>query len=130
MAHFALLDQEGVVIDIVVVNNDVINNLPFPESEPFGIEFLRGVYGIDTTWKQTSYNKNFRGNYAGIGYHYDSARDAFIPPQPFPSWVFNEEFLCWAAPVPRPAELGFDGQLILYVWDEAAVAWVSVAEHQ
>lgn len=77
MAHFAQL-QDNKVVRVIVVSNDVIGNLPFPQSEPVGAAFCRSLYG-DTTWKQTSYNGSFRKNFAGVGYTYDPQRDEFIP---------------------------------------------------
>lgn len=77
MAHFAQLDENNTVIQVIVVSNEVINNLPFPESEPIGIEFCKSIFGNDTIWKQTSYNKNFRGHFAGIGIFYDPEKDIF-----------------------------------------------------
>ena len=68
------------------------------------------------SWKQTSYNANFRKNYAGIGDTYDAVRDAFIAPKPYDSWVLNESTCRWQAPVPRP-----DGH---YIWDESTVSWL------
>ncbi len=82
MAHFAQLDENNVVLQVIVVNNAVIDDLPFPESEPIGVEFCQSLYGVDTVWKQTSYNGNFRGVYAGIGYSYDPVLDIFVPPPP------------------------------------------------
>ena len=117
MAHFAKLDENNVVIDVNVVNNEDIQNLEFPESEAVGIEFLNNWAGQEFIWKQTSYNGNFRKNYAGIGYTYDAGRDAFIAPKPFASWVLNEDTCVWEAPVPRPQ----DGKS--YVWNEETVSW-------
>jgi hypothetical protein len=78
MAHFAKLDDQNVVVDMVVVNNETLGNLPFPESEPVGIAFLTEWSGGYTNWKQTSYNANFRKNYAGVGFIYDPVRDEFV----------------------------------------------------
>jgi hypothetical protein len=116
MAHFAKLDNY-IVVDVNCVSNDTINNLPFPESEPIGIEFLIEWSGGYADWKQTSYNGNFRKRYAGIGYTYNAALDAFIAPQPFPSWTLNTTTADWEAPVPYPT----DGQQ--YVWNESTQAW-------
>lgn len=80
MAHFAELDGNNVVLRVIVVNNDVIQNLPFPESEPIGIEFCQSLYGEDTIWKQTSYHANFRSLFAGIGLVYDPVKDEFVRP--------------------------------------------------
>ena len=118
MAHFAKLDDQNVVLDVNVVNNETINNLPFPESEPIGVAFLTDWSGGYTNWKQTSYNANFRKNYAGIGYTYDSVLDAFIAPKPFPSWLLNTNTCQWQAPVPYPT----DGKI--YSWNEETQQWV------
>ena len=77
MAHFAQLDENNTVIQVIVVNNEVINNLEFPASESIGIEFCKSLYGSNTIWKQTSYNNNFRQNFAGIGMRYDPVKDWF-----------------------------------------------------
>lgn len=80
MAHFAQLNAENIVTEVIVVNNEVVQDLPFPESEPIGVAFCQSLYGADTIWKQTSYNGNFRGVYAGIGYSYDPVQDIFVAP--------------------------------------------------
>lgn len=117
MAHFAELDQNNVVTQVVVVhNNELLDD--GVESEAKGIAFLASLYG-HSRWKQTSYNATIRKNYAGIGFAYDAERDAFIPPQPFPSWTLGDDCL-WHAPVPMPTEGG------PYRWDEDAGAWVNV----
>lgn len=116
MAHFAEIDEAGIVLRVVVVSNaELLDN--GVESERRGVEFLQSLYG-GGTWKQTSYNGNRRKNYAGVGYTYDAARDAFVPPQPFSSWVLDESTCQWLPPVPMPQ----DGNQ--YQWDEAAQAWV------
>jgi len=120
MAHFAKLDDQNVVVDMVVVNNETLGNLPFPESEPVGIAYLTKSSGGYTKWKQTSYNANFRKNYAGMGYTYDAVLDAFIPPKPYTSWLLNTETCQWEPPTPYPS----DGNV--YSWDEATQSWVKV----
>lgn len=120
MAHFAKLDDQGVVVEINVVNNDTLNNLPFPGSEPVGTAFLTDWSGGYTNWKQTSYNANFRKNYAGIGYTYDANLDAFIPPKPYPSWLLNTNTCQWQPPVPYPT----DGKI--YQWNEETQQWVEI----
>ena len=115
MAHFAKLNSKNVVDQVVVVHN---NDAP---DEISGIAFLSNLFG-DANWVQTSYNGNIRKNYAGVGYTYDSQRDAFISPQPFPSWVMSEETCQWSAPVLMPT----DGKR--YSWDEPTLAWVEVNE--
>lgn len=81
MAHFAQLDENNYVINVVVVNNATLSDLPFPESEPIGIEFCKSLYGENTNWKQTSYNGTFRGHFAGVGYKYEEYVDEFVAPQ-------------------------------------------------
>lgn len=122
MAHFAKLDENNVVLEVNVVNNDDIQNLPFPESEPVGIQFLTNWSGGYTNWKQTSYNGNFRKNYAGIGYTYRSDIDAFVSPQPFPSWTLNNETAKWQPPVPYPTQITMYG----YMWNEEKQQWEEI----
>jgi hypothetical protein len=117
MAHFAKLDENNVVLEVLIVhNNELLQD--GVESEAKGIQFLVNWSGGYTNWKQTSYNNRIRKNFAGVGYKYDAARDAFIPPQPFPSWVLNESTCLWDAPTPYPT----DGQR--YQWDEPTTSWV------
>lgn len=119
MAHFAKLDENNIVIAVHAVNNDVIT-VDGSDSEQAGIDFLTTLHG-HSSWKQTSYNANFRKNYAAIDFHYDSTRDAFIPPKPFESWILNESTCKWEAPVAFPT----DGNA--YVWNEAEQSWVLLA---
>jgi hypothetical protein len=126
MAHFAQLDENSAVLQVVVVNNSELLDEQGSEREELGISFCQSLFGAETRWVQTSYNANFRKNYAGIGYSYDDGRDAFIPPKPYPSWVLNENTCLWEAPVPYPE----DGNS--YVWHEGAtgdpqlMSWVEV----
>lgn len=118
MAHFAQLDENNVVLQVIVVhNNELMEN--GDESEVKGIAFCQSLFP-NTNWMQTSYNANFRKNYAGIGYVYDAVRNAFIPPQPYPSWVLSEDTCRWDAPVPYPT----DGKH--YSWDEATTSWIEL----
>ena len=119
MAHFAELDENNVVKRVVVISNEAVHNLSFPESEPFGVAFCQSLYGANTIWKQTSYNNNFRKHFAGIGATYRADIDAFIArkPEQFPSFVLNNEKAIWEPPYPRP----IDGNL--YVWNEATISW-------
>ena len=119
MAHFAKLDNHNKVIKVEVSVNEVITDGDGVEQEQLGIDFLTGIYGTGR-YIQTSYNKTFRKNYAGIGMTYDSTRDAFIPPQPYGSWSINESTCLWEAPVARP-----DDDKI-YGWDEATTNWVEI----
>ena len=118
MAHFAKIDENNIVLQVIVVHNNELLDENNQESEAKGIAFCQSLFGGN--WVQTSYNGNFRNRYAGIGFTYDQIRNAFIPPQPFPSWLFNETTLDWDAPVPYPT----DGKI--YKWDESALSWVEV----
>ena len=115
MAHFAELDENNIVLRVIVVNNQelMING---EESEQKGSDFCHQLLG--GTWKQTSYNGNFRKNYAAVGYTYDVVRDAFIPPKPFDSWDLNEDTFVWEPPIPCPD----DGNM--YGWSEETRSWV------
>jgi hypothetical protein len=121
MAHFARIDENNLVVDVVAISNDAIEELPFPESEPVGVAFCRALYGDSTAWKQTSYNGSFRKNFAGAGFSYRQDIDAFVPPRPirYPSWVVSPTTALWEPPIPRPPDS-------VYRWDESTVSWVSV----
>ena len=116
MAHFAEIDSNNVVQRVIVVANKDTADANGNESEAIGVAFCQKLLGGN--WKQTSYNGSFRKNYAGIGYTYDAAIDAFVPPKPFPSWVLNNDTAQWEAPVPMPT----DGKM--YSWDEDTQSWV------
>ena len=117
MAHFAELDGTNKVIRVIVVHNNELTDENGRESEQKGIAFCKSLFGQDTRWVQTSYNASFRKNYAGVDYEYDSQRDAFIAPQPYPSWILNGTSFQWEPPVPYPA----DGNP--YVWNEDTTSW-------
>ena len=123
MAHFAEVDENNIVLRVLVVDDLHESN---------GQEFLATTLGLGGTWIKTSYNTNagvhskggtpLRKNYAGIGYTYDSGRDAFIAPKPYPSWVLNEESCVYEAPVAYPT----DGAM--YTWNEETTSWDLVTE--
>ena len=115
MAHFAEIDGNGVVQRVIVVGNKDTSDANGVEKESIGQAFCERLFGGN--WVQTSYNGNFRKRYAGIDYKYDAALDAFVAPQPYPSWTLDAN-ADWQAPVPMPT----DGKM--YAWDEAAQAWV------
>ena len=125
MAHFAQLDQSGVVLSVIVIDNNVVNNLPFPESEPMGIAFCQSLYGENTVWKQTSYNANFRYNYAANGcpFIFEAQPDgAFLLPKPYPSWLLDTKTYQWIAPIPMPnVPPGYEAY-----WDEETQEWYLV----
>lgn len=106
MSHFAKINDDNIVEQVIVADND------FPNE---GYDWVVETFG--GTWVQTSYNANFRKNFAGIGFTYDSERDAFIAPQPFASWTLNEETCQWEAPVAYPTDEA------LYLWDEDTTTW-------
>jgi hypothetical protein len=116
MAHFAELDENNVVKRVIVVANKDTADADGNEKESIGVAFCQKLLGGN--WVQTSYNGSIRKNYAGIGYTYDTALDAFVPPKPYPSWVLNSDTAQWDAPVPMPT----DGKK--YSWDEASQSWV------
>jgi hypothetical protein len=119
MAHFAKIGLDNIVTEVLVVANRETMDSNGIEQESIGVEFLKTLTG-HAIWVQTSYNGNIRKNYAGVGYTYDSQRDAFIPPQPYPSWTLLEETCQWTAPVSRPTDDK------VYVWDEATTNWIEV----
>ncbi len=105
MSHFAEIDNNNIVQRVIVAEQDFINS---------------GAVGDSFRWVQTSYNNNFRKNYAGKGYTYDKTRDAFISPQPYPSWLLDEDTCRWEAPTPMPD----DGKM--YEWDEDTTSWKEI----
>jgi hypothetical protein len=115
MAHFAKIEN-GIVTQVIVVGNEDTASADGTEKEYIGAAFCERLFGGD--WKQTSYSGKIRKNYAGVGYTYDESRNAFIPPQPFPSWTLVEATCQWAAPVTYPG----DGNQ--YLWDETTISWV------
>ena len=116
MAHFAQIDGNNIVAQVIVADQETINT---------------GLFGDPATWIQTSYNTQggvhtqggtpLRKNYAGIGYTYDATKDAFIPPKPFNSWTLNEDTCLWNPPVPYP----MDNKV--YLWNEETLNWVEPA---
>lgn len=99
MAHFAKMDPNNLVLEVIVIANSVVEEKPFPQSEPLGQAFCQSLYGADTVWLQTSYNGNFRGNYASVGYSYWPDIDQFVPPQPGPGWIYDPQTHSWDPPV-------------------------------
>lgn len=121
MAHYALLNEQNIVTQVIVGRDEA----DLPEGITSWEDYYGTVHG--QTCKRTSYNthgnqhvtggKPFRGNYAGIGYTYDETRDAFLAPQPFPSWLLDDTTMSWVAPIAHPA----DGNV--YSWDEDSQTW-------
>ena len=124
MAHFAKLDENNIVTEVIVVSNEDITD-PFTgqEDEILGIAFCKKLLG--GKWVQTSYNGSIRKRYAGIGYSYNASLDAFVAPKPFASWVLNNETADWESPVgPAPALTEAETTaLSRYEWDEENAQW-------
>lgn len=116
MAHFAEIDENNIVLRVIVVNNNDCLDADGNESESVGIAFCKSLLGGE--WLQTSYNANFRKNYAGIGFRYDETLDAFISPKPYDSWILNDKTAKWEAPSAMPGD-GKD-----YYWVEETTSWV------
>ena len=122
MAHFAKLDENNIVTQVIVVhNNELIDDLG-NESELKGIEFCQNIFG--GRWIQTSYNNKIRKNFASVGYRYDESLDAFIPPKPFDSWILNTSSYVWDPPLPHPN----DGNL--YHWDDISLNWIRYDDYE
>ena len=139
MAHFAQLDSNNVVTQVIVVSNDDTSDSNGVEVESIGVAFCQKLLGAETHWKQTSYNNTMRGNYAGIGYTYMTnvatlgvgSTDIFISQKPYASWTVGVSTAQWYSPVPQPALR--DDEIAAgkyYVWNESnyqsdpATAWV------
>tara|TARA_R110000868_G_scaffold62099_1_gene188021 strand:+ start:72 stop:461 length:390 start_codon:yes stop_codon:yes gene_type:complete len=126
MAHFAKINTDNIVVDVVVVKDSEIL-IDGSENEQKGIDFLNSLFNTNYNWKKTSYNTYggvhindgtpFRKNFAGIGFTYDSGRDAFISPKPFNSWSLNETTCQWEAPVAYPDDNK------KYRWNEDTTSW-------
>jgi len=118
MAHFARVNENWIVEEVIVVSNDVIKDSLGVECDWLGEQFCQSLYGAYTKWIQTSYTERIYKNYAGVGYTFDPYRNAFIPPKPYESWLLNEDTCRWDPPVPYPT----DGKT--YVWDEETTSWI------
>ena len=117
MAHYAQIDENNIVTQVIVIDNKDTADANGVEKEYIGAAFCERLFG--GTWKQTSYNGNIRKNYAGIGYTYNADIDAFVPPKPYASWTLDANAQ-WQAPTAMPT----DGKM--YSWNEETLAWVEV----
>ena len=142
MAHFAQLDSNNLVTQVIVVSNDDTSDSNGVEVESIGVAFCQKLLGAETNWKQTSYNSNMRGNYAGIGYTYMTnvatlgvgSTDIFIIPQPYASWTIGVGTARWYPPTnPGAAPALTDDEMAAgkyYAWNESnyqsdpSTAWV------
>lgn len=121
MAHFAEIDEMGFVLGVIRLDNEDAPDPATTNSEPLGQAFIADTLGLPGEWRQTSYNGNFRKQYAGPGYRYDADADVFIAPQPFPSWTLDANH-DWQPPTPRPSEGG------PWMWDEETLSWVEITD--
>lgn len=126
MAHYALINENNEVVNVItgvdenIIQTDIDGTQVGGSSEAWEEFYASRPWFAGLKCKRTSYNGNIRKNYAGIGYTYDEARDAFIPPKPFDSWILNEDTCLWEAPSPMPN----DGKR--YKWDESTQSWVEI----
>lgn len=118
MAHFAKIEN-NIVTQVIVISNDVCGEptLDFPDTEGAGRAFIANTLKLDGIWKQTSYNGNFRKQYAGIGFTYNLVANVFVGLQPFPSWTLDANH-DWQPPTPKP-----EGD---YSWNEEELEWVAI----
>lgn len=119
MAHFARLDENNYVTEVLVIGNENILDEKGQESESIGIQFCKNIFGQDTNWVQTSYNKNFRKRFAGIGKKYIPEKDIFTETHVYPSWTYDVETDEWISPTPRPN----DGANYTWSWNEDNQNW-------
>lgn len=123
MAFFAKLDDNNNVLEVNVIDDQNVDFLQFPASEPVGIQYLTQWSGGYSNWKQTSEIRAYRKNYAATGFSYSPDLDAFIPPKPYPSWILDTDRCVWNPPIPYPN----DGKL--YIWNESTLSWEEVTEN-
>jgi hypothetical protein len=118
MAYFAKLEN-NIVTQVISVSNEVCGEptLDFPDTEAAGRAFIANTLKFDGLWKQTSFNNNFRKQYAGVGYAYDTNADQFVAPQPYPSWTLDANN-DWQPPTPRPEGPNY--------WNEESLAWLEI----
>jgi len=130
MAHFAQIDENSIVQQVIVLNNEDCLDADDNESEAVGITFCKNLLGADTNWVQTSFNNNIRFRYAGIAMKYDLTNNVFYHQQPYPSWTLNTSTWDWDAPVALPDDAGVDDadnptEIVSYEWDEDSTSWTN-----
>lgn len=144
MAHFAQLDENNIVTQVIVVSNQDTSDENGNEVEEIGVSFCKNLFGSDTNWKQTSYHGNFRVRFARIDDNYDEKLDAFIPPKPYDSWTFDKNVYDWISSTPAPLtdkekewlsgiensrKNSMDTRSIIYYlcnWDEENKIWIRI----
>ena len=127
MAHFAELDKDNKVLKILVFDNNDIDANGGDQSEQ-AAEYIKSSFGTSkdgVKWVQTSYNDNFRKQYAGMGFTYNPTADVFIAPQPYPSWSLNETTWDWDAPVIYPTIVMMNDDRLGIYWDESGLVWLA-----
>lgn len=130
MAHFAKIDDNGIVLTVVVIADSDTADSDGNEVEAIGVAFCKSLFGADTNWVQTSYNNKIRCRYAGIGMKYDSTNNVFYPLSDYPSWVLNTSTWEWEAPVALPDDAGPDDRdnptkHVAYTWEEDTTSWIN-----
>ena len=118
MAHYAKLDENNIVTQVIVIHNNELTDDSGEEQEQLGKDFIANALGFDGTWVQTSYNNHFRNHFAGIGWTYDADNDVFISPKEYDSWDLGEDFH-WKPPIEQPYKEGYQ-----YLWDEENQSWI------
>ena len=126
MAHFAQLDSNNKVIQVIVIDNDVTHDQDGVEQEELGIAFCKSLFGQDTNWRQTSYNGNQKRLFASVGFEYHPDIDAFMAPQPHAGFILDKENLVWVAPIKEPE---FNALTHQCYWSDKENNWV-VKERQ
>jgi hypothetical protein len=124
MAHFARIDENWIVEEVIVVSNNALLNQHGIECDWLGEQFCQQLYGAHTKWIQTSYNGKKYKNFAGVKYSFDPHRHAFIPPKPYKSWLLDENTCRWKPPIPCPTDGAF------YHWNDESQQWDLIAESQ
>jgi hypothetical protein len=130
MAHFAKVNEHGIVVNVFVADQEWVDT--FIDDTPGwiiqtsyntigGVHYTQSLDGGRVPSEDQT--KALRKNYAGIGFTYDSERDAFIPPKPYPSWVLNEDTCLWEAPIPNPEGWFDETHRYFYVWNEETASW-------
>ena len=125
MAHFAQLNENNIVVWVTHVNNSDLIDENGIEQESLGIQHIHNTIpgSENCTWKQTSYNNNFRGRYASIGCYYDEKSDIFTKIKPFNSWTWNSDTLSWDSPIPRPDKIMNESSVVDHFWNEDTLSW-------
>ena len=134
MGHFAKIDENNIVTEVIVIANENLLDEDGDEQETLGQTFIAETLKLEGNWQQTSYNHTIRGRFAGIGYSWDEENDHFISPQPYPSWTYNFDEAIWEAPVDYPTlppqdqedqgeQFATGNDEYVYIWNEEDQSW-------